>query len=118
MKKILHSIMLWGIFIGFFACITHNWLPEDNTYRILAVAQKHVLVSRISDKVKYIFDASSARVTWDGKPLELKDLHSFPTAQIIVRWGKQGWQGIDIDGIATEINVSENLLTERGSPNK
>jgi hypothetical protein len=89
---------------------TAAFLPaiESGLYRILSVSDsiKVILVSQIPDKTKYVLDASSAKITVNGKPAEFKDLKLFASAQVKFELKKSAKEGIDLDGIATEIRVT------------
>jgi hypothetical protein len=81
---------------------------ESGLYRILSVSEsiKVILVSQIPNKTKYVLDAATAKVMVDGKPAELKELKFFASAQVKFELKKSSKEGIDIDGVATEIRVT------------
>ena len=77
-------------------------------YRLLSisVSEKMILVSQIPSKTKYLLDASSAKITVNGKPAEFKDLRVFSVVQVKLELRKSSKNGISIDGLATEIRIS------------
>ena len=77
-------------------------------YRLLSVSasEKLILVSQIPGKTKYLLDASSAKITLNGKPSEFKELKSYSIIRLKLQIRKASRNGIDIDGSAIEINVS------------
>jgi hypothetical protein len=81
---------------------------ESGLYRILSVSEsiKIILVSQIPNKTKYVLDAATAKVMVDGKPAELKELKNFASAQVKFELKKSSKEGIDMDGVATEIRVT------------
>lgn len=81
---------------------------ESGLYRILSVSDsiKVILVSQIPNKTKYILEAGAAKITVNGKPAEFKDLKFFAMAQVKFELRKQSKEGIEIDGVATEIKIS------------
>ncbi len=91
--------------IGF--CI-FSLAVESGTYRLLSVSdsEKLILVSQIPSKAKYLLDAASAKITANGKPAEFKELKAFSIIQIKLDLRKSSKNGIDLDGTATEIRIS------------
>jgi hypothetical protein len=81
---------------------------ESGMYRLLSISasEKMILVSKIPNKTKYLLDASSAKITLNGKPSEFKELKSFSVIQVKFQNRKSKRNGIDIDGSAIEINIS------------
>lgn len=77
-------------------------------YRLLSVADsgKLILVSQIPNKIKYVLDATSAKITVNGKPAEFQDLKSYVVIQVKFELRKLSKEGIEVDGIATEIRVT------------
>jgi hypothetical protein len=86
------------------------YLPaiESGIYRILSVSDslKIILVSQIPNKTRYILDAATAKLTVNGKPAEFKELKYFASAQVKFELKKSAKEGIDLDGVATEIRVT------------
>ena len=84
------------------------WAVEANTYRLLSVADtgKLILVSQVPTKTKYILDATSAKITVNGKPAEFKDLKNYSVVQVKMELKKSSKEGIDIDGNAIEIRIT------------
>lgn len=81
---------------------------EFETYRLLSVSEseKLILVSQNSGKTKYLLDASSAKITLNGKPAEFKNLKSLSRIQVKMDRRKIDKLGIDLDGVALEIKIS------------
>jgi len=81
---------------------------ESGTYRLLSVSdsEKLILVSQIPSKKKYLLDAASAKITVNGKPAEFKELKAFSIIQVKLDLRKASKNGIDLDGAATEIRIS------------
>jgi hypothetical protein len=81
---------------------------ESGRYRLLSITQtvKLILVSQIPNKTKYVLDASTSKITVDGKPAEFTDLKAFTVVHVKFEVKKGTKEGVDIDGVATEISVS------------
>ena len=81
---------------------------EMGKYRLLSVSNsaKLILISQIPTKTKYVLDAATAKVTIDGKPAEFQVLQSYTVVHVKFDRKKGSKEGIDIDGIATEISIS------------
>jgi hypothetical protein len=82
---------------------------ESGMYRLLSVSdtEKLILVSQIPSKTKYLLDASSAKITLNGKPAEFKELKSFSIIQVKIELNKKlSKNGIGLDGSASEIKIS------------
>ena len=77
------------------------------SFRLLSLSEseKLILVSQIPGKKKFLLDASSAKITIDGKPAEYKALKAFSMVQLKMEARKLSKLGIDLDGVATEIRV-------------
>jgi hypothetical protein len=88
-------------------CATSARSVENNSFRLLSVADspKLILVSQIPDKTKYVLDATSAKITVNGKPVEFKDLKSYVIVQVKMSLRKFSKGGIDVDGTASEIRI-------------
>jgi hypothetical protein len=82
---------------------------ETGMYRLLSVSdsEKLILVSQIPSKAKYLLDASSAKITVNGKAAEYTDLKAFSVIQVKLNLKKSTKNGIELDGSATEIRVSD-----------
>jgi hypothetical protein len=80
----------------------------ESTFRLLSVSEseKLILVSQIPGKTKYLLDASSAKITVNGKPAEYKSLKAYSILQVKMETRKTNKNGIDLDGIAIEIKIS------------
>jgi len=81
---------------------------EPDMFRLLSLAttSKLILVSQIPNKVKYLLDASTAKITVDGKPAEFQNLQAYTIVQIKFELRKGSKDGVDLDGVATEIKVT------------
>jgi len=92
---------------------------ETGRYRLLSASDstKLILVSKIPDKTKYVLDAATAKITLDGKPAEFSSLQAFAVITLSFELKKSTKNGIDIDGIATEIKIS-NPEKRPASPSK
>jgi hypothetical protein len=77
-------------------------------FRLLSISnsEKLILVSQSLGKAKYLLDASSAKITVDGKPAEFNELKIYSVIQVKMERQKLSKNGIQIDGKATEIRVS------------
>ena len=95
--------------ISFYVLSLSADLPS---FRLLSLSEseKLILVSQIPGKQKFLLDASSAKITIDGKPAEYKALKAYSMVQLKMEAHKLSKLGIDLDGVATEIRV--------GSPEK
>jgi len=97
--------ILISLFITTIYCYAYP--IDSDLYRLLSVANinKLILVSQIPNKTKYVLDASAAKITVDGKPAELKNLALYVRAHIKFALKKGSKDGIDVDGVATEIKI-------------
>jgi hypothetical protein len=95
------------VFLGFYAMA---FGVETGQYRLLSISssEKLIVVSHIPDKTKYILDVASAKITIDGKPAEFKELKSFSIIQLKLELKEDERKGIDIDGSAIEIRVTNS----------
>jgi hypothetical protein len=86
---------------------------ETGMYRLLSVSgsEKLILVSQIPGKQKYLLDASSAKITVNGKPAEFGELDIFSIIQVRFELRKSNRNGVALDGSAKEIKVTppENI---------
>lgn len=100
---------LWAGFsltVVIFAAIA---LPvEPDQYRLLSISKsaKMILISQLPSKTKYLLDASTAKITVDGKPAEFQSLQAYTIVHVKFAAQKSSKDGIDIDGVASEIQVS------------
>jgi hypothetical protein len=80
---------------------------ESNMYRLLSVSdsEKLILVSQIPGKTKYLLDASSAKITVNGKAGEFKELNIYSLIQVKIDPKKSVKNGVPVDGNATEIRI-------------
>jgi hypothetical protein len=81
---------------------------ESGQYRLLSttVSCKLILVSQIPNKTKYILDASTAKITIDDKPAEFQNMQAFTIVNVKFDLKKSSKEGIEIDGVASEIKIS------------
>ena len=81
---------------------------ESETFRLLSLSDsgKIILVSKMPTKTKYMLDATTAKITVNGKPAEFSDLEQYSIVQVKFELRKAKKEGIDIDGIATEISIA------------
>ncbi len=81
---------------------------ESGQYRLLSttVSCKLILVSQIPSKTKYILDASTAKITIDDKPAEFQNMQAYTIVNVKFELKKSSKEGIEIDGIASEIKIS------------
>ena len=91
-------------------CCSFALSAEFGTYRLLSISEseKMILVSEVPGKAKYLLDASSAKITVDGKPAEYKSLKAFSMIQLKMERRKLIKIGIDLDGVATEIRINSS----------
>jgi hypothetical protein len=100
--------------LGFTVCLLAFYAislaAELGTFRLLSISEseKLILVSQVPGKAKYLLDASSAKITVDGKPAEYKALKSFSLIQLKMEIRKISKIGIDLDGVATEIRINSS----------
>ena len=98
------------IFVALFSLgmCSFSLAVESGMYRLLSVSdtEKLILVSQIPSKTKYLLDASSAKITLNGKPAEFKELKSFSIIQVKIDLKKSSKNGIGLDGSASEIKIS------------
>ncbi len=80
---------------------------ESGQFRLMSVvdAQKWILISQAPGKPKYILDASTAKITIDGKPAEFKNLSNYSIVNVKFEFKKSSKDGITIDGVASEIRI-------------
>ncbi len=80
---------------------------ESDVYRLLSVSvsAKMILITQTATKTKYLLDATSAKLTLDDKPTELKNLIDYSVIHVKFQPGKSERDGISLDGIATEIRI-------------
>ncbi|MBN2338399.1 MAG: hypothetical protein JXP48_07645 [Acidobacteria bacterium] len=81
---------------------------EAGIFRLLSIStsERLILVSSVPGKNKYLLDASSARITMDGKPVEFDSLEQFSSIQVELELKKEKRNGVELDGFATEIRIS------------
>jgi hypothetical protein len=82
---------------------------ESGMYRLLSISksEKLILVSQIPNKKKYLLDVASAKITVNGKPAEFDQLEQFSILNVKLELNKSSRNGIDIDGSAIEIRISD-----------
>jgi hypothetical protein len=117
-RTVLSAILLSFLFQ------TEIFAIESGVYRILSVSDstKIILIAQLAPSaptesspqkgqpanqtIKYVLDASTAKITVNGKAAEFKDLKNYSTAQVIFELKKFTKLDIEIDGKATEIKIS------------
>lgn len=102
MKLILSLIILTFLIISAMAPA-----KEADRYRLLSISdsEKILLVSLIPSKEKFLLDASSAKITANGKALEFKELKQYSVIEVKMELRKKDKSGTSLDGTATEINI-------------
>jgi hypothetical protein len=105
---IMKHIKPFGLAIFFLGVISYSLAVESGMCRLLSVSEseKLILISQIPNKTKFLLDAASAKITVNGKPAEFRDLVVFSTIQVKMELRKINRKGIDLDGVATEIQIS------------
>lgn len=90
---------------------------ETDVYRLLSVSvsAKMILVAQSASKTKYLLDATSAKLTLDGKPTEFNNLSNYSIIHVKFQLGKSEKDGVTLDGIASEIRI---LTPENPPPRK
>jgi hypothetical protein len=80
---------------------------ESGNCRLLSLSEseKLILVSQIPSKTKYLLDATSAKITVNGKPAEFKQLRAFSIVQVKMDIRKSSKNGVAINGSAREIRI-------------
>lgn len=81
---------------------------ETGQFRLLSVTEagKLILVSKIPDKTKYLLDASTAKITLDGKPAEFEDLKHYSVISVKFTIRKSKKDDVNVDGVASEIKIT------------
>jgi hypothetical protein len=104
---------LW-IVAGILAFCTLALAVESNMYRLLSISdsEKLILVSQIPGKAKYLLDASSAKITVNGKAGEFKELNVYSLIQVKIDLKKSVKNGVPVDGNATEIRITNPEKTK------
>jgi hypothetical protein len=80
---------------------------ESGQYRLLSVSEsnKLIVISQSLGKPRYILDASTAKLTVDGKPAEFKELSRYSIINIKWELKKSTKDGVSLDGKASEIRI-------------
>ncbi len=104
MKNPKHTVVT--IFLFAFCALSFG--AETGMFRLLSVSEteKLILVSKIPTKTKYLLDASSAKITVNGKPAEYKALKAYSVIDLKMETRKGSKDGINLDGSAIEIKIS------------
>jgi hypothetical protein len=105
--RYLKKLMLLCIAFYLISCYGISLAAEPGNCRLLSLSEseKLILVSQIPSKTKYLLDASSAKITVNGKPAEFGDLKAYSVIQVKMVLRKSNKNGITINGSATEIRV-------------
>jgi hypothetical protein len=100
----------FGFVFSFVTCCSFALAADPAMYRLLSVSEseKLILVSQIPGKAKFLLDASSAKITVNGKAAEFRELKAFSMLQLKMDVKKLSKNGIGIDGAATEIRISSS----------
>jgi hypothetical protein len=109
----MNSVKLICVALCVLALYSLSIAADLGTFRLLSLSEseKLILVSAIPGKNKYLLDASSAKITIDGKPAEYKALKAFSTIQLKMEIRKLSKLGIELDGVAAEIRLSTTEKT-------
>jgi hypothetical protein len=101
MKRIVAGLMLGALTCSCALAV------EGAKFRLLSVSGtgKLILVSSIPQKTKYVLDATTAKITVDGKPAEFTALNAYSVINVRFDLKKSSKAGIDIDGVASEIRI-------------
>ncbi len=84
------------------------WALESGQFRLLSATDvnKVILISQSPEKkIKYLLDASAAKITVDGKAAEFKQLTLYSVVNVKFELKKLSKEGITLDGVATEIRI-------------
>ena len=98
------------LILGIFGLCADCVAVESGMYRLLSIStsEKLIVVSHIPDKTKYLLDAASAKITVNGKPAEFRELKAFSVIQVKLELKKEDRKGIDVDGKAIEIRITDD----------
>lgn len=105
---LVHAMKKTACFLTIlFLLVTTLLALEAGQFRLLSLAgtNKMILISQTPNKPKYILDASTAKITVDGKPAEFKELLRYSIVNVKFELKKSNKDGITIDGVALEIRV-------------
>jgi len=80
-------------------------ISEPVSKQTAAAPKKGTPAAKSATTVKYVLDASAAKITVNGKPAEFKDLKYYAAAEVKFQLHKDSKEGIPIDGKATEIKI-------------
>lgn len=103
--KVIRSILMILLIMGnIIYCIAEESVP----FRLLSISEseKLILVSRTSDKSKFLLDVAAAKISVDGKAAEIGELKSFTLITLNWKEGKDKRNGVTIDGSVSEIEVT------------
>jgi hypothetical protein len=80
---------------------------ESGQFRLLSATEvnKMILISIPEKKVKYLLDASTAKITVDGKAAEFKELSRYSVVNVKFELKKLNKDGITLEGVASEIRI-------------
>ena len=93
---------------------------ESGKYRLLSISmsEKLIVVSHIPSKTKYLLDVASTKITVNGEPAEFRELKAFSVIQLKLELKKDDRKGIDIDGKAIEISISDAVPSGDAQPDQ
>jgi hypothetical protein len=103
------SIYCWiGVLLVAIGLVRTCSAVEPGQYRLLSIStsSKMILVSQLPNKTKFLLDASTAKITVDGKPAEFQNLQAYTIIRVKFDARKSSKDGIEIDGVATEIKIT------------
>jgi hypothetical protein len=80
---------------------------ESGQFRLLSATEvnKMILISIPEKKVKYLLDATTAKITVDGKAAEFKELAHYSVVNVKFELKKLSKDGISLEGVASEIRI-------------
>ena len=104
----IRLLLLFALFVSLASSAAYLSALESDTFRLLSVSEssKLILVSKIPSKTKFMLDASTAKITVDGKPAEFTSLKVYSIIQVTIEARKSSKEGIDVDGVAKEIKIN------------
>ena len=114
----MNTYRIAAAFFVFLGLCAFSFAIETGQYRLLSISttEKLIVVSSIPDKTKYILDVASAKITVNGEPAEFKELKSFSIIQVKLELKEDKRKGVDIDGSALEIRITDPDKLPQKSP--
>ena len=104
MKAVRFILMILLVMGNIVCCLAE----ESVAFRLLSISEseKLILVSRISDKTKFLLDVAAAKIKVDGKPAEIGELKSFTLIKLKWKEHEDKRNGVTINGTASEIEIT------------